>query len=270
MEPLNKSERKNALYKFLGIYGISLIIPFICAYFLFNTPNSMLVKENEAYKKALDEQKLLIQHLQAATSKLAEVEAADKAYMNAANEMEKGSIKAKLTQNERELTTALIEIKKDTFMFQVPENQIIANNVAASIEALLTYRNTITAQRDIIDKSPGANDLQQLNNQLQSLRSENEMLKIMAAQGGGGGGGGGGGSAPAPVATGTPVNRDAVKRQVETDMIYGMLKYAKSQKANNRNCTMYNYILDLINARPYIGMSGAEIQELKKKSCRDD
>jgi hypothetical protein len=268
MEPLNKSERKNAWYKFLGVYGISLIIPFICAYFLFNTPNALLVKENEACKKALEEQQTLIRHLQSATSKLAEVEAADKAYMNAANEMEKGSIKATLTQNERELTTALLEIKKDTFMFQVPENQQVAKNVAASIDALLTYRNTITAQRDIIDKSPGANDLQQLNNQVQSLRSENDMLKIMAAQGGGGGGGSG--AAAVPVPAGTPVNRDAIKRQVETDMIYGMVKYAKGQKSNNRNCTLYNYILDLINARPYIGLSGGEIQELKKKSCRDD
>lgn len=262
MEPLNKSERKNALFQFLGVYGISLIIPFICAYFLFNTPNALLVKENEAYKKALEEQQTLIRHLQSATFKLAEVEAADKAYMNAANEMEKGSIKATLTQNERELTTALLEIKKDTFMFQSPENQVVAKNVAAAIDALLTYRNTITAQRDIIDKSPGANDLQQLNNQVQSLRSENEMLKIMAAQGGGGG--------AAPVPVGTPVNKEAIKRQVETDMIYGMVKYAKGQKSNNRNCTLYNYILDLINARPYIGLSGGEIQELKKKSCRDD
>lgn len=262
MEPLNKSERKNALFQFLGVYGISLIIPFICAYFLFNTPNALLVKENEAYKKALEEQQTLIRHLQSATFKLAEVEAADKAYMNAANEMEKGSIKATLTQNERELTTALLEIKKDTFMFQAPENQVVAKNVAAAIDALLTYRNTITAQRDIIDKSPGANDLQQLNNQVQSLRSENEMLKIMAAQGGGGG--------AAPVPVGTPVNKEAIKRQVETDMIYGMVKYAKGQKSNNRNCTLYNYILDLINARPYIGLSGGEIQELKKKSCRDD
>ena len=266
MEPLNKSERKNALFQFLGVYGISLIIPFICAYFFFNTPNALLVKENEAYKKALEEKQTLIRHLQSATFKLAEVEAADKAYMNAANEMEKGSIKATLTQNERELTTALLEIKKDTFMFQVPENQQVAKNVAAAIDALLTYRNTITAQRDIIDKSPGANDLQQLNNQVQSLRSENDMLKIMAAQGGGGGGA----AVAVPVPAGTPVNRDAIKRQVETDMIYGMVKYAQGQKANNRNCTMYNYILDLINKRPYIGLSSGEIQELKKKSCRDD
>lgn len=265
MEPLNKSERKNALYKFLGIYGISLIISFICAYFLFNTPNALLVKENEACQKALEEQQTLIRHLQSATAKLAEVEAADKAYMNAANEMEKGSIKATLTQNERELTTALLEIKKDTFMFQMTENQVVAKNVAAAIDALLTYRNTITAQRDIIDKSPGANDLQQLNNQVQSLRSENEMLKIMAAQGGGGGG-----AAAAPVPVGTPVNKEAIKRQVETDMIYGMVKYAKGQRSNNRNCTLYNYILELINTRSYIGLSSGEIQELKRRSCRDD
>lgn len=36
--------------------------------------------------------------------------------------------------------------KKNTFMFQVPENQVVAKNVAAAIDALLTYRNTITAQ----------------------------------------------------------------------------------------------------------------------------
>lgn len=48
----------------------------------------------------------------------------------------------------------------------------------------------------------------------------------MAAQGGGGGGA----AVAVPVLAGTPVNRDAIKRQVETDMIYGMVKYAQGQR----------------------------------------
>ncbi|GAA4395353.1 hypothetical protein GCM10023187_02120 [Nibrella viscosa] len=200
MEPLNKTERRMAFNRFLGVYCLSLSVPLLAAYLFFSIPDRVLKEENVRMRETLDEQsQRLLQRVSGVTTGLKTLETTDQAYLKA-TDIEKGSLKTQLSGLENEIQGQVNGIKADTVQFK-PVNRQISKGLIGAYEAVLTYRNSIGYLRDMLDKKGiDADQVEKLSAALTQARQENEMLKLLAARnnaapaptpssGGGGGGG---------------------------------------------------------------------------------
>lgn len=182
MEPLNKSERQQALSRFLGVYCLSLSVPLLAVYLLFSAPNYVLKQENARLNKTLSEQtQTIMKRMDGVTADLKNLQTTDQAYLKA-TDIEKGSLKTQLSGLENGLQQQVNGIKSDTAQLQ-PVNKKLSGGVISAYDAVLTYRNNISYLRDILDKKGiDATQIDKLTAALTQARQENDMLKILAAK----------------------------------------------------------------------------------------
>ena len=235
MEPLNKTDRQQAIRRFLGVYCLSLTAPLLAAYFLFSSPTQVLKEENTRLKKTLDEQsEKLIKRMDAVTKHLDGIEIADQAYVKA-TDIEKGSLKTRIDGLENGVQQELNGIKTDSSAFE-PVNKQISGDAIASYEAVLTYRHSINDLRNILDqKGIDVQQMQQLRSDFEKvagerdqMRRENDLLKIMAAKQSAGGGGGGG----APAADCSPFIAQIGRQKDQIAQLEAKLRTTSSAPAS--------------------------------------
>ncbi|GAB2556369.1 hypothetical protein [Spirosoma areae] len=199
MEPLNKPERQEAFGRFLGVYCLSLSVPLLAVYLLFSAPNYVLKQENARLNETLTEQsQKLMKPMDGVTANLKTLQTTDQAYLKA-TDIEKGSLKTQLSGLESGLQQQVNGLKADTAQLQ-PLNKQLSQGIVGAYDAVLTYRNSISYLRDVLDKKGiDASQIDKLTAALVQARQENDMLKILAAKtaapaaapapsGGGGGG----------------------------------------------------------------------------------
>ncbi|QDK80692.1 hypothetical protein EXU85_19600 [Spirosoma sp. KCTC 42546] len=182
MEPLNKPERQQAFSRFLGVYCLSLSVPLLAVYLLFSAPNYVLKQENARLNETLNEQtQKLMKRMDGVSADLKTIQTTDQAYLKA-TDIEKGSIKNQLSGLESGLQQQVNGLKADTAQLQ-PLNKQLSYGIIGAYDAVLTYRNSITYLRDLLEKKGiDASQVDKLTAALTQARQENEMLKILAAK----------------------------------------------------------------------------------------
>lgn len=183
MDPLNKRERKLAIWQFVLIYGLSLVIPFAASAFLFRTPTGALERENEKLRVALGEQARLYTRLETMVKGLQRLGENDKAYVGTTNDLERGNLKRNINEHESTIQTALYDLKRDTTAFQVDSIRQFSGKIITVVDAALSYRNTISYLREMLEKN-GANTqaIDRLNTDLAAKNDKIRMLELMVAQ----------------------------------------------------------------------------------------
>ncbi|MGA0560247.1 hypothetical protein ACO2Q8_26525 [Larkinella sp. VNQ87] len=182
MEPLNKPERQQALGRFVGVYCLSLSVPLLAVYLLFSAPNYVLKQENARLTATLAEQsQKLMKRMDGVTADLKTLQTTDQAYLKA-TDLEKGSLKTQLSGLENGLQQQVNGLKADTAQLQ-PLNKQLSNGLIRAYDAVLTYRNSISSLRDLLEKRGiDASQVDKLTAALLQARQENELLKILAAK----------------------------------------------------------------------------------------
>src|SRR5580700_417964 len=117
MDPLNKNERKTASGRFFGLYAFSLAVVIIAAYFLFNTPASLYKNKVQLYKTTEDEQSRLLDKIDGMTLSLNNLVQVDKNYLNSSNEIEKGNLQTKISEYQKNINNALVDVQNDSAGF---------------------------------------------------------------------------------------------------------------------------------------------------------
>lgn len=185
----------------MGVYCLSLSIPLLVVYLLFSAPNYVLKQENARLTETLAEQtQKLKKPMDGVTADLITLQTTDQAYLKA-TDIEKGSLKTQLSSLESGLQRQVNDLKADTAQLQ-PLNKNLSHNIIGAYDAVLTYRNSISYLRELLDKEGiDASQVDKLTAALTQTRQENEMLKIMAA---GAAAKSGGAPAAAPASGGGP------------------------------------------------------------------
>lgn len=183
MDPLNKKERTSAIWQFALIYAASLIIPFAAAAFWFSTPTAALESENERLRTALSEQTKLNARLETMVKRLDLLETSDKAYLSAANDLDRGSLKRNIDESENMIRSAVYDLKRDTAGFKLDSTRLSARNILTLVDASLSYRNTIAYLRETLEKN-GVNTqaVDKVNADLSAKNEKIRMLELMLAQ----------------------------------------------------------------------------------------
>lgn len=166
----------------MGIYCLSLSVPLLAVYLLFSAPNYVLKQENARLNETLNEQtQKLMTPMNGVTANLATIQTTDQAYLKA-TDIEKGSLKTQLSGLENGLQQQVNGLKADTAQLQ-PLNKQLSHSVIGAYDAVLTYRNSISYLRDLLEKEGiDATQVDKLTAALTQARQENEMLKILAAK----------------------------------------------------------------------------------------
>ena len=224
MEHLNKQERSSAFTKFLGVYILSLALPLVGCFLFLTVPGSSLKKENEALKATIEEQKNLLVKMDTLSTQALTLLRIDQEYGKASDDIAKATNKTLSEGQENAINGTLFSIKQDSAKLIAPANKQIAAHLLNTFNTLITYRNTIASQRDVLvskNLDDGAIvDLSSKNKELEQKLSDREMkislleMSIKQAGGTGGGGGGGSGSGKTVVVPNDPAPR-VVEKIVE-------------------------------------------------------
>jgi hypothetical protein len=197
MEPLNRAERRTATNKFIGFYAFSLLAVIMAVYFLFNTPAGIFKNKIQAYKSTEAEQLQLLAKIEGMNANLKNIVRADEQYLSSTNEYEKGGLLGNLQEYQKNVNDALIDLKNDSALFVSSVSKKESYNYISAFNAVVTYRNTITAlQKTLEGKGGDASELLKVKSQLDLCSQQLEICKMLAtkpaaaaaAPGGGGGG----------------------------------------------------------------------------------
>lgn len=182
MEPINKQERQQAFGRFIGVYCLSLSVPLLAVYLLFSAPAYVLKAENERLTATLAEQTdKLMKRMEGVTTDLKSLQTTDQSYLKA-TDIEKGSLKTQLSGLETDLQQQVNGLKVDTAQLQ-PTNKKLSGGIISAYDAVLTYRNSISYLRDLLEKEGiDASQVDKMTAELTQVRQENEMLKLLAAK----------------------------------------------------------------------------------------
>lgn len=198
MEPENKAERRTAISRFIGFYALSLLVVIISVYFLFNTPAGIFKNRVRVYQRTETEQLQLLAKIDGMNTNLKNIIRADQQYLSSNNEIEKGTLLGNLQEYQKNINDALVNLKNDSMLFSSEVSKIESYNYISAFNAVVAYRNTITAlQKSLEGKGGDASELLKVKSQLDLCSQQLEICKMLAgkpptaspapAPGGGGG-----------------------------------------------------------------------------------
>jgi hypothetical protein len=194
MKPLNSKERSSAFLKFFGVYTAILVIPLVIFYLLLYIPNTSIAEENKRLKAVFSEQGKLVETLGTMGDQLKNLEQIDAELIKQQDEFAQGQTLRVLKEYENNIESLVFETKRDSAGFIEPKNKKMAKGIINSIDAFLTYRNTIGLLRQTIkEKGISSEEIEKLHAQLKETENKLETCKLMlsakpAEQGSGGGG----------------------------------------------------------------------------------
>jgi len=224
MKPLNSSERKNAIWKFSLFYAVTVVFAVLGFVFLLYVPDNALKAENTSLNQAVNEQKRLVVLIDSMGRQLKGLETLDASFNQMTNEFDQAQGIRRMNEFEDHIQTIVYETKKDSSALIYPSNKRMASGIINSLDAFLTYRNTIGLLRQTIkEKGINMEQIEALNNKLKETEQQLETYKIiLASKPGDAGGGGGGGKA----------NKEVEKLQLQLKDCEDQLKLAQASKGD--------------------------------------
>jgi hypothetical protein len=260
MKPLNSSERTNAIWKFSLFYAVTVVFAVLGFVFLLYVPDNALKAENTHLNLAMNEQKKLVTIIDSMGRQLKGLENLDASLNQVTNEFDQAQGIRRINEYEDHLQTIVYETKKDSAALIYPANKKIALGVISSLDAFLTYRNTIGLLRQTIkEKGINMEQIEALNNKLKETESQLETYKIiLASKPADAGGGGGGGKTP---------NKDVEKLQLQLKDCEDQLKIAQAAKGGEAapvDVTPFQTKISELEAK--LAMSKAYSDESKAES----
>lgn len=196
MEPLNKSHRKTAIGRFVGMYVLSLTFPLAAVYLLMRVPDSVSASETRKYREIVEEQDPMLVDTDTLSQISRRLIQLDGVYSSATDEMAKATARTQLVDIESRVNGIMSHFNNLAVAAAHEQNKRLSTGIAKLTEALVTYRQTIGELRRTLD-SKGI-DMQMVNDLRNQINMKDLEIKGMerqlltAAAGGGGGGGGGG------------------------------------------------------------------------------
>jgi DNA-dependent RNA polymerase auxiliary subunit epsilon len=222
MKPLNSSERTNAIWKFSLFYAVTVIFAVLGFVFLLYVPNNALKTENTNLNLAMNEQKKLVVLIDSMGKQLKGLENLDASFNQMTNEFDQAQGLRRMNEYEDHIQTIVYETKKDSSALIYPPNKRMAAGIISSLDAFLTYRNTIGLLRQTIkEKGINMEQIEALNNKLKDTEQQLETYKIILASKPADAGGGGGGKAN---------NKEVEKLQLQLKDCQDQLKLAQASK----------------------------------------
>jgi hypothetical protein len=222
MKPLNSSERTNAIWKFSLFYAVTVIFAVLGFVFLLYVPNNAIKAENTNLNLAMNEQKKLVVLIDSMGKQLKGLENLDASFNQMTNEFDQAQGLRRMNEYEDHIQTIVYETKKDSSALMYPPNKRIAAGIISSLDAFLTYRNTIGLLRQTIkEKGINMEQIEALNNKLKDTEQQLETYKLILASKPADAGGGGGGKAN---------NKDVEKLQLQLKDCQDQLKLAQAAK----------------------------------------
>lgn len=197
MEPLNKTQRKTAIGRFVGMYVLSLTFPLAAVYLLMRVPDSVAASETRRYREIVEEQDPMLVDTDTLSQISRRLIQLDGLYSSATDEMAKATARTQLVDIESRVNSIMSHFNNLAASAAHEQNKRLSTGIAKLTEALVTYRQTIGELRRTLD-SKGidmqmVNDLRnQINMKDLEIKGMERQLLTAAAAGGGGGGGGGG------------------------------------------------------------------------------
>jgi hypothetical protein len=198
MEPLNKTQRKTAIGRFVGMYVLSLTFPLAAVYLLMRVPDSVAASETRRYRQIVEEQSPMLIDTDTLSQISRRLIQLDGQYSSATDEMAKATARTQLVDIESRINSIMSHFNNLAAAAAHEQNKRLSTGIAKLTEALVTYRQTIGELRRTLD-SKGidmqmVNDLRnQINMKDLEIKGMERQLLTAAVAGGGGGGGGGGG-----------------------------------------------------------------------------
>lgn len=198
MEPLNKTQRKTAIGRFVGMYVLSLTFPLAAVYLLMRVPDSVAASETRRYRQIVEEQDPMLIDTDTLSQISRRLIQLDGVYSSATDEMAKATARTQLVDIESRINSIMSHFNNLAAAAAHEQNKRLSTGIAKLTEALVTYRQTIGELRRTLD-SKGidmqmVNDLRnQINMKDLEIKGMERQLLTAAVAGGGGGGGGGGG-----------------------------------------------------------------------------
>lgn len=197
MEPTNKTQRKTAIGRFVGMYVLSLTFPLAAVYLLMRVPDSVSASETRRYREIVEEQDPMLVDTDTLSQISRRLIQLDGVYSSATDEMAKATARTQLVDIESRVNSIMSHFNNLAAAAAHEQNKRLSTGIAKLTEALVTYRQTIAELRRTLD-SKGI-DMQMVNDLRNQINMKDLEIKGMerqlltAAAGGGGGGGGGGG-----------------------------------------------------------------------------
>ncbi|WP_426292306.1 hypothetical protein ACN9ML_20870 [Dyadobacter endophyticus] len=197
MEPTNKTQRKTAIGRFVGMYVLSLTFPLAAVYLLMRVPDSVSSSETRRYREIVEEQGSMLVDTDTLSQISRRLIQLDGLYSSATDEMAKATARTQLVDIESRVNSIMSHFNNLAAAATHEQNKRLSTGIAKLTEALVTYRQTIGELRRTLD-SKGidmqmVNDLRnQINMKDLEIKGMERQLLTAAVAGGGGGGGGGG------------------------------------------------------------------------------
>jgi hypothetical protein len=196
MKPMNSNERGQAILKFSLFYAVTVILTLTAFVFFLYVPNSALKAENLHLNHFVNEQKKLTVVIDSMGNQLKGLETLDASLSKQGDEFDQAQSMRRINEYEDHIQSIVYATKRDSSSLVFPDNKKIAVGVINSLDAFLTYRNTIGLLRQTIkEKGINMEQIEELNGKLKETESQLETYKIIAASKPGEAGGGGGKSA---------------------------------------------------------------------------
>lgn len=225
MKPLNSSERTNAIWKFSLFYAVTVVFAVLGFVFLLYVPDNALKAENANLNQAVNEQTRLVTVIDSMGRQLKGLERLDASLNQMTNEFDQAQGIRKMNEYEDRIQAIVYETKKDSSALIYPSNKKMAYGIINSLDAFLTYRNTIGLLRQTIkEKGINMEQIEALNSKLKETEQQLETYKIILASKPGDAGGGGGGKAP---------NKEVEKLQLQLKDCQDQLKLAQASSSKS-------------------------------------
>jgi hypothetical protein len=225
MKPLNSSERTNAIWKFSLFYAVTVVFAVLGFVFLLYVPDNALKAENVTLNHTINEQQRLVMVIDSMGKQLKGLETLDASINQMTNEFDQAQGIRRINEYEDHIQAIVYETKRDSSALIYPSNKKIAVGIINSLDAFLTYRNTIGLLRQTIkEKGINMEQIEALNTKLKETESQLETYKIiLASKPGDASGGGGGGKAN---------NKEVEKLQLQLKDCEDQLKLAQASKGD--------------------------------------
>ena len=182
MKPLNSSERTNAIWKFSLFYAVTVVFAVLGFVFLLYVPDNALKAENTTLNRAMNEQKRLVMVIDSMGKQLKGLETLDASFNQLTSEFDQAQGIRRMNEYEDHIQSIVYQTKRDSSALIFPSNKKIAVGIINSLDAFLTYRNTIGLLRQTIkEKGISIEQIEALNSKLKETESQLETYKIILA-----------------------------------------------------------------------------------------
>jgi len=192
MKPMNSNERSNAIVKFTLFYLVTVAIAIIVFSLFLYVPNNALKAENVNLNRFVNEHKKLVMAVDSMGSQLKGLETLDASLNRQQEEFEQAQSIRRINEYEDHIQSIIFDAKRDSSALAFESNKILANGLISSLDAFITYRNTIGLLRQTIrEKGINTEQVDELNAKLKDTENQLETYKILLASRPGDSGGGG-------------------------------------------------------------------------------